>query len=140
MFISNYRAVEMEHFQMESIKWKDTKIVALYGGSLRGGWYSDDDPEWVSLFKEFCRRKDLNNEKLIRGILTDNLELIKEAVEIGEVRLSDLIMVVTTDPNYSDKSPPLFCPREEAEKRGNQEIIDYIKKMREQQKPPWLKA
>ncbi len=95
----------------EPIDFLDTKIV---------GFIKD----WCSAFRPLD--KDMC-EKLVRGILTENLDMVKSAVESGKIKIG-MFPVVTSEGKQVN-----FEPFREAVHCKNKEIADYLKRVQDEQ-------
>lgn len=68
----------------------------------------------------------LNEEKLIRGILSSNIEMVKSALESGTIEQNLIIGIVTYNPMFSKTRP--FNAIQEALRKNNQDIISLLRK------------
>lgn len=108
----------------EPINWKDGgKIIGVIKPSP-DFWEQKED----TLRKE-NKHKDFKN--LITGILTEDINLVKLALEPGNITDMDGVQV-TVEKNGA-KELGFFFPINEAKAKGNKEIIDYMEKFFENQ-------
>ncbi|MBQ6143691.1 MAG: hypothetical protein IJI84_04345 [Clostridia bacterium] len=75
------------------------------------------------------KHKDFKN--LIAGILTEDINLVKSALESGNITDMDGVQVAVE--KNGAKELGFFFPINEAKAKGNKEIIDYIEKFFENQ-------
>lgn len=68
----------------------------------------------------------LNEEKLIRGILGSDIEMVKSALESGSIEKNLVIGIVTYNPMYSKTRP--FNAIQEALRKNNQDIVSLLRK------------
>ena len=83
------------------------------------------DVNIIGLYNSINSSVDLNEFNLIKGILTNNIGLVKQAVTSG-ISVHQCILVVT---DSSDKKIPVFDVKDAAKKYSNKEIVDYLRKV-----------
>ena len=108
------------------IDWKDGgKIIGVIKPSP-DFWEQKED----TLRKE-NKHRDFKN--LIAGILTEDINLVKLALEPGNITDMDGVQVAVE--KNGAKELDFFFPINEANAKGNKEIIDYMEKFFENQPP-----
>ena len=96
----------------EPITWGNFKILGIEKG------YPKDHP-----FYYFCNPLNQNWYNLIRGILTNDINLVRD--NVNKVDILSAAQVITNDPNNRIK---LFTVKE-AKKYSNDEIVNFLRKI-----------
>lgn len=109
----------------KNIEWKGGKIVGLLKPNPSP--FGEPEEEKIRIDNQ-C--KDF--KKLIEGILTSDINLVKSGLKSGNISSQDSAEVVV-EKNGSKQTYP-FLVRSEAYEKGNKEIIDYIRKFFDTQK------
>lgn len=96
----------------EPFKWGETEILGI-----ACNWDKTD------FLAESKMRESVATSKLIRGIFTNNLSLIKQGVEEG-TRITQPIDVITSDPTHRGR----FIFVTDLKQYMSAEIVDYLRK------------
>lgn len=97
----------------EPLKWGDTSIIGI-----------PCDWERTGFLANYFLMQRTAESKLIKGIFTNNLSLVRQGVEDG-ARITQPIKVITTDAPITVKD--FFVP--EAKKFSNADIVNYLRKV-----------
>lgn len=112
-FYQNVNEIEDDILKIEPITWGNFQILGLQEN------FPKDDP----VFYSFYRSRNESWHNLIRGILTNDINLVRD--NVNKVDILGVAQVVTNDPNNRVK----FFSVQEAKKYSNDEIINYLRKI-----------
>ena len=98
-------------WEVDPVAWGNFKIIGL----------EESYPKNNFVAACYCKLKNKKWYNLIRGILTNNIDLVKE--NIDKIDILKTFPVITNDPNESIK----FFSVKEAKKYSNREIQDLIR-------------
>ncbi len=110
-FYQSINYIDNNILSVEPITWGDFKILGL----------QENYPKDYPLFYNFYKYQNENWCKLIRGILTNNINLVRDNVD--KVNILNAIPVITNDPYNMIK----FFDVKEAKKYSNNEIVNYLR-------------
>lgn len=112
-FYQNINEIDDDILKIEPITWGNFQILGLLENCPK------DDP----VFYNFYRSQNESWYNLMRGILTNDINLVRD--NVNKVDILGALRVVTNDPNNRVK----FFSVQEAKKYSNSEIINYLRKI-----------
>ena len=127
----NWLSFSNEYFKFDApIEWEspfklDKSIFGIKKTNVNTGRPDYAIPIDESKESQKTSLQILNEEKLIRGILSSDIEMVKSALESGTIEKNLVIEIVTYNPMCSKARP--FNAIQEALRKNNQDIISLLR-------------